>query len=103
MHSLEEVLCSPGNPATISRELSGLRPVALRPTLSSGLPNLGSSLPAQSLRFEKVILSALRSNRDARRRIAKVHHFETSCGIMKLDGGLPKCDRQTGWHGQSAT
>ena len=31
----------PGNPATISVYLRGLRPVALRPALSSGLPFTG--------------------------------------------------------------
>ena len=36
-----EVLCSPGNPATVSSACAERRPVALRPTLSSGLPLSG--------------------------------------------------------------
>ena len=39
-----KVLRSPGNPATISRSSAGLRPVALRPTLSDGLPFSDSTL-----------------------------------------------------------
>ena len=38
-----EVLCSPGNPATVSSACAERRPVALRPTLSSGLPLSGCS------------------------------------------------------------
>jgi len=41
----QNVLASPGNPATVSQTTSGLRPVALRPILSDSLPFSGYAFP----------------------------------------------------------
>jgi hypothetical protein len=42
---LRDVAPLPGNPAAVSQTSSGLRPVALRPTLSDSLPFSGYELP----------------------------------------------------------
>ena len=44
--ALQEVLCAPGGPATVFR-VPERRPVALRPTLSSGLPFSGVGFCSQ--------------------------------------------------------
>src|SRR5262245_45726452 len=79
----QEALCSPGNPATVSSACAERRPVALRPTLSSGLPFSGCSLFPQASGQE---VCHTRGNARCTPRDSVVRGSRTTMSRLNLEG-----------------
>jgi hypothetical protein len=85
----QEVLCSPGSPATVSRACAGRRPAALRPTLSRGLPLSGcyQSIRAKGIPKRREWMPALSDPRQCCDRAVTLGHAPEDQAVKNLRTG----------------